>query len=62
MKRKQFVQFLERNGCYLLRHGANHDIYINPQSNKKQPVPRHNEIENDLAKHICKFLDLTESI
>lgn len=55
MKRKKFIQLLEKNGCFLLRHGANHDIYINPKNNLKQPVPRHNEIENELIKHIKNF-------
>ena len=58
MKRKEFVKELNKHGCKLLRHGANHDIYLNPQTGKKQPVPRHNEIEDDLAKHIRKYLGL----
>lgn len=56
MKRKEFIQKLQKNGCLLLRHGAKHDIYINPQTGQKQPVPRHAEIENKLAKHIRKYL------
>jgi len=39
MKRKEFIKFLERNGCLLLRHGGRHDIYINQKNGKKQPVP-----------------------
>ena len=60
MKRKEFVQKLKKDGCILLRPGANHDLYINPANNRKQPVPRHNEIDNDLAKHIRKYLGLNK--
>lgn len=58
MKRKEFVRRLVKEGCILLRAGARHDIYINPTTGKKQPVPRHTEIDNDLAKHIRKYLGL----
>ncbi|MBI2555888.1 MAG: type II toxin-antitoxin system HicA family toxin [Planctomycetes bacterium] len=47
-----------RDGCALLRPGAKHDIYVNPSTGKKQPVPRHTEIDNKLAKHIRKYLGL----
>jgi hypothetical protein len=30
-------------GCILLRPGSRHDIYINPKTGQKQPVPRHTE-------------------
>jgi len=30
VKRREFVRGLVDRGCYLKRHGANHDIYINP--------------------------------
>ena len=48
MKRKQFVSQLVRDGCKLLRPGAKHDIYVNPHTGQKQPVPRHTEIDNAL--------------
>jgi len=49
---------LEKGGCVLHRHGAGHDIYLNPKNGKKQPVPRHPEIEEPLARHIKKYLGL----
>ena len=58
MKRKEFIRQLMRDGCVLLRPGAKHDIYINPSTGEKQPVPRHTEIDNKLAKHIRKYLGL----
>jgi predicted RNA binding protein YcfA (HicA-like mRNA interferase family) len=58
MKRKQFVQQLLKEGGVFLRAGARHDVYLNPSTGKKQPVPRHTEIDDALAKHIRKYLGL----
>lgn len=58
MKRRQFVRQLEKDGCVLHRSGSRHDIYINPKTGRKQPVPRHAEINNQLVKHILKKLEL----
>ncbi|MCK4401508.1 type II toxin-antitoxin system HicA family toxin [bacterium] len=56
MKRKDLLKIISSNGCTLLRHGSRHDLYINPITGKKQPVPRHKEIDERLAKHIIKEL------
>ena len=58
MNRSQFVRQLKQDGCVLLRAGSRHDIYFNPKTGLKQPVPRHTEIDNALAKHIRKYLGL----
>ncbi|MEA3267169.1 MAG: type II toxin-antitoxin system HicA family toxin [Candidatus Fermentibacteria bacterium] len=58
MKRKDLIKSLLKRGCYLLRHGSRHDIYINPVTGMKQPVPRHREIDNKLVSHILKHLGL----
>ena len=58
MKRNELIRELVAAGCVLYRHGAKHDIYINPITGKKQPVPRHTEINDRLAKHIKKYLGL----
>ncbi len=50
MKRKALLKQLAAEGCVLLRHGSRHDIYFNPKTGGKQPVPRHNEIDESLAK------------
>ena len=60
MKRKELLRQLTESGCVLYRHGAKHDIYTNPKNGKKQPVPRHGEIEDTLAEHIKKYLGLAE--
>ena len=58
MKRRDLISELEQAGCILLRRGGGHDIYHNPRSGKSQPVPRHREINENLAKKIIK--DLTK--
>ncbi len=49
---------LTERGCYLKRHGANHDLYTNPVNGRVAPVPRHAEIKNTLAQAIRKQLGL----
>ena len=56
MKRKDLLKKLTALGCIIERHGSNHDLYKNPATNKKQPVPRHTEIDENLARHILKEL------
>jgi mRNA interferase HicA len=58
MKRSDLLQELDRAGCLLQRHGSRHDIYRNPATGQRQPVPRHAEIDDALAKHIKKYLGL----
>ncbi|MCK4234628.1 type II toxin-antitoxin system HicA family toxin [candidate division WOR-3 bacterium] len=56
MKRKDLIRKITSVGCVLVRHGKRHDLYINPKTGKKQPIPRHSEIDKHLAKHIIKEL------
>jgi len=56
VKRKDLIKKLTDSGCVLVRHGGRHDLYKNPATGKKQPVPRHKEIDETLAKHILKEL------
>ncbi|MEO0115210.1 MAG: type II toxin-antitoxin system HicA family toxin [candidate division WOR-3 bacterium] len=58
MKRNEFIRELVDKGCYLKRHGRNHDIYLNPQNGRKAPIPRHTEIKNSLCELIRKQLGL----
>lgn len=58
MKRRDLIRQLEQRGCTLARHGSRHDVYFNPATGLKQPVPRHSEIDDALAKHIKKYLGL----
>ena len=56
MKRLDLVRRLEKMGCVMLRHGGRHDIYHNPATGNSEPVPRHREINEVLAKRIIKRL------
>jgi predicted RNA binding protein YcfA (HicA-like mRNA interferase family) len=56
VKRRALVRHLEGNGCELLREGANHSIFVNRAAGKTSAVPRHGEINDDLAKKICRDL------
>jgi len=56
MKRTELIRDLEKIGCVLIRHGAKHDWYQNPRTKVSQPVPRHREINERLARHIIKML------
>ena len=57
MKRRELVRRLEEMGCFLIRHGGKHDWYQNPDTKFAQPVPRHSEIKESLAKQIIKKLE-----
>jgi len=49
VKRSQLIHELTVAGCYLLRHGRRHDLFVNTENGKKAPVPRHAEIKESLA-------------
>ncbi len=52
MKRKDLVKMLENAGFRLERHGGNHDIYVRGKDIEK--IPRHREINENLARTIIK--------
>jgi mRNA interferase HicA len=56
MKRVDLIREIEAFGCELIRHGAKHDWYRNPSTGVSQPVPRHREIKEYLARRIIRML------
>jgi predicted RNA binding protein YcfA (HicA-like mRNA interferase family) len=58
MKRKDLIRHLLKNGCIFVREGAKHSVFFNPLLKKTSTVPRHNEIDNFLAKKICRDLGI----
>jgi mRNA interferase HicA len=56
MKRTDLIRMIEEMGCILIRHGSRHDWYMNQGTKVAQPVPRHREIGETLARHIIKML------
>ncbi|HQJ05661.1 MAG TPA: type II toxin-antitoxin system HicA family toxin, partial [Spirochaetota bacterium] len=49
MKRELLIKKISDFGCVLIRHGGKHDWFQNPKTNISQPVPRHKEINENLA-------------
>jgi mRNA interferase HicA len=58
MKRKELVKHLRRHGCRLLREGALHSIWENPDKQRQTAVPRHREIVEFTAMRICDQLEI----
>ncbi len=60
MKRKELLRHLEEHHCVLKREGGSHTIYWNPRTGRREPVPRHSEIANVLARKICRALEVPD--
>jgi mRNA interferase HicA len=56
MKRRRLLQYLHAKGCNVVREGGRHSWWENPAQNKRSAIPRHNEIDEHLARKICKDL------
>ena len=60
MKTSEFIRQLKKRGIKFLKHGANHDWYINPENGKVTQIGRHGskEIKTGMAERILKDLGL----
>jgi len=56
MKKKDLEKLLRKNGWKMERQGGNHEVWSNGTST--EPIPRHREINEQLAKAIIKKLGL----
>jgi len=56
MRRKELVKHITEHGASLLREGRRHTIY--QRGRYRTEVPRHTEIVDELARKICKDLDI----
>lgn len=56
MKRRDLLAHLAERGCELLREGGRHSVFWNPKNGATSTVPRHREIEEFLARRICRDL------
>jgi mRNA interferase HicA len=52
MKKRDLEKELKKRGWWLLRHGAGHDIWTD--GDRKEPIPRHSEINETLARAILR--------
>ena len=55
-KRKELIKYLITNGAFLIREGSRHSIY--QKGKYRTAVPRHNEIVDELARKICRDLEI----
>ena len=58
MKRLDLIRHRESHGCYLLREGGRHSLYVNPANSQTSAVPRHREINEFLVRKICRDLGI----
>ena len=58
MQRNDLIRHLRKNGCIFIREGARHSVFFNSLLKKTSTVPRHTEIDNFLAKKICRDLGI----
>jgi predicted RNA binding protein YcfA (HicA-like mRNA interferase family) len=60
MKLVDLIRFLEKHGCEFLREGGNHTVYVNRAAQRSSSIPRHREINDFLARKICRDLQVPE--
>ena len=56
MKRVDLLKKLNQMGCVLIRQSGPHDWYQNSTTGMCQPVPRHHEINEHVARKIIRML------
>ena len=60
MKRIELLRHLADHGCRLLREGGRHSVFVNPLKRKVSTVPKHREINDTLARKICRDLEVPD--
>jgi len=58
MKRNDLLKYLRSHECEFIREGSRHSWWWNPSQNKRSAIPRHAEIDDHLARKICKDLGI----
>jgi mRNA interferase HicA len=58
VKRLDLIRHLEQHGCVLFREGGSHSVFVNRHTRKSSSVPRHREINEFLARKICRDLEI----
>jgi mRNA interferase HicA len=56
MKRRDLLKHPLAHGCEELREGGRHSWWHHVESNRRSAIPRHREINDHLARKICKDL------
>jgi len=60
LKRKELIRYLNRQGCQLHREGKRHSVFVNAEKKLSTTVPRHQELDDRLARKICRDLGIVE--
>ncbi len=58
MKRSALIRHLQRRGYRRIREGARHSWWRNERSGRLSAIPRHREIDDILARKICRDLGI----
>jgi len=60
LKVSELTKLAKKHGCYIKRHGSEHDIWINPKNGNTASIPRHQskELATGTVNNIMKDLDL----
>jgi len=60
MKVSELIRLAKKQGCYIKRHGSEHDIWISPTTGNTARIPRHQskELATGTAQNIMKDLGL----
>ena len=56
MKRKELIEHIARQGGFFSREGRRHSIYR--KGRYRTQIPRHTEIVDELARKICRDLNI----
>jgi mRNA interferase HicA len=59
MKRRVLLRHLSVHGCELLGEGGRHSWWRQIATNRRSAVPRHDEIDDHLARKICRDLGIS---
>jgi mRNA interferase HicA len=60
MKRRDLLRHLAAHGCVLVREGSRHSVFYNPKEHTTSTVPRHSEINDFLARKMCRDLRIPQ--
>ena len=58
MKRVEFLKYLVSHDCVVAGEGGHHTYPRNLTNGKRTVIGRHRELDNKMARDICKQLDI----
>lgn len=61
MKRRDLLRRIEREGAVFVREGSNHTVYRNSHTGKSIAIPRHREIDEELAAAMIRVAQRRQS-